>query len=197
MKLRAGLHPVSLRRLLEAMWMDGSPVTGNGTYSRLCGRSVSESPEGFKPYVPEVFDTKRARATGKCAADKHAERATKVRWQEKARMMRLRLLDVEVEAAELYDDFVGHERAYASEGLQANNGEDDDDAKMFWDNLPPPSSDDRFRHCANSPHDATHRNAKKSRLGDWGCNSVLEVAWDEVGRIHVTLIVGHASVGCC
>ena len=117
MKLRAVLHPVSLRRLPEAMWMDGSPVTGNGTYSRLCGRSVSESPEGFKPYVPEVFDTMRARAIGKCSADKHAERATKVRRQEKARMKRLRLLDVEAEAVELYHDFVGHERVHASEGL--------------------------------------------------------------------------------
>ena len=168
MKLRAGLHPVSLRRLPEAMWLDGSPVTGNGTYSRLCGGSVSESPEGFKPYVPEVFDTMRARATGKCAADKHAERANKVRRREKAIMKRLRLLDAEAEAAELYDDFVSHERAYASERLQTNDGEGDDDAKMFWDNLTSPSSNDRFLHCANLPHDETHRNAKRSRLSRLG-----------------------------
>ena len=168
MKLRAGLPPVSLRRLPEAMWLDGAPVTGNGTYSRLCGRSVSESLEGFKPYVPEVFDTMRARATGKSAADKHAERANKVRRREKARMKRLRLLDAEAEAAEFYDDFVGHEMAYANDRLQTNDREGDYDAKMLWDNLTPPSSNDRFRQCANVPHDEAHRNAKRSRLSRWG-----------------------------
>ena len=77
MKLRAGLDPVSLRRLPEAIWLDGSHVTGNGTYSRLHGRNESKIPEGFKPYEPEVLDTKMVRAAGKSAADKHAERATK------------------------------------------------------------------------------------------------------------------------
>ena len=82
-------------------------------------------------------------------------------------MKRLRRQDVEAEAAELYHEFVGHEGVLASEALQANNG-DDDDAKMFWENLTPISSDDRFRHCASSPHDVTSRGAKRSRLGRLG-----------------------------
>ena len=168
MKLRAGLHPVSLRRLPEAMWLNGSPVTGNGTYSRLHGRSESKIPEGFKPYEPEVLDTKMVRAAGKSAADKHAERATKVRRQGKARIKRLQLQDAEAEAAELYLDFVGHDGERACEMLQASNGEDDEDAKMFWENLTPLPSDDCFRHCANSPHDVTQRVAKRSRLSRLG-----------------------------
>ena len=51
-KLRAGLHPVSLCRLPEALWPNGTPVIGNGKYARLRASGEQEKPEGFKLYVP-------------------------------------------------------------------------------------------------------------------------------------------------
>ena len=99
---------------------------------------------------------------------KNAMRVAKVRRREKARVRRLRILDVEMDAAELYEEFVGHDGILATEVMHTNS--DEDEAKLFWENLSPtPSTDiDRFRHCANSPRNVTYRGAKKSRLDRLG-----------------------------
>ena len=70
-------------------------------------------------------------------------------------------------AAELYQEFVGSDGLNASEVMHANLG-DDDDSRLFWENLTPISSNDRFRHCAASPCDVVCRGAKRSRLDRLG-----------------------------
>ena len=167
MKLRAGLHPVSLCRLPEAVWPNGSPVVGNGKYARLGTNCDAVVPEGFVPYIPEEFSSGATETHGRSAAEKNATRVAKVRKREKARRRRLRILDVEMDAAELYQEFVGHDGILADEGMQTNPG-DDEDARVFWDNLLPIPSTDRFRHCACSPRDVIYRGAKKSRLDRLG-----------------------------
>ena len=76
--------------------------------------------------------------------------------------------DAEIEAVELYKDFVGSDGSEATEWLHANAG-GDGDSRMFWENLSMTSLTDRFRHCAVSPGikeriNALCKNAQRSRL---------------------------------
>ena len=103
----------------------------------------------------------------KIAAEKNAMRVAKVRKREKARKRRLRTLDTDMDAAELYDDFIGHEGRCADVEVPMNLG-DDEEAKMLWDNLLPPPSTNRFQHCECSPRNVFYRDAKKSMLDRLG-----------------------------
>ena len=179
MKLRAGLHPVSAKRLPEAVWMDGTPVAGSGTYARLSSKVEKAKPDGFIPYVPDVSPENGRPDGASCmknpgnrAVDKRALLIAKAKLREKARRRRLQVHDVELEAAELYKDFVGSDGPEATEWLHANAG-DDDDSKMFWENLSMTSLTDRFRHCAVSPGikeriNALCKSAQRSRLDRLG-----------------------------
>ena len=119
-------------------------------------------PEGFVPYVPCDTGRDTTRADGRNAAGKLAERAARIRHREKARLRRLREQDADMEAAELYQEFVGSDGLNASEVMHASAG-GDDDSRLFWENLTPISSTDCFRHCAASPYDVACRGAKRSR----------------------------------
>ena len=136
MKLRAGLHPVSLRRLPEAVWMDGTPVAGNGTYSRLTGKGETGTPDGFVPYVPEDRSKSTSETSGHCAAHKRAVLFARVRTRDRARLRRLRHQHSNMEAAELYRDFVGPVNVDATKVMHDNeNGESDEESRLFWEAL--------------------------------------------------------------
>ena len=175
-RLRAGLHPVAGTRLPEAVWPDGTPVAGSGTYARLTSKLEDVEPDGFKRYVAEATDRVAAKgseeSTGKSASMKRAMIIAKAKLRERARCRRLHAIDVELEAAELYHEFVETDapRAVVCEHVQAG---DDDESKEFWESISGGSSTDRFRHCAVAPGienriKALSRSTQKSRLDRLG-----------------------------
>ncbi len=70
MRLRAGIHPVTLQRLPEATWEDGSPIDGVGGYKRRRGSPDHPPAPVFAEYVPEMFRPCVPNTGGKNAVQK-------------------------------------------------------------------------------------------------------------------------------
>ena len=85
----------------------------------------------------------------------------KIRRRERDRHRRLRLADIEAEAKELYDDFVGSEA-----GDCEIVDQDDGEMKIFWDDVvtQSPAENNLFKRCSDTPRAVGSRPAKCSRL---------------------------------
>ena len=159
MKLRAGKHPVTGATLPQARWGDGTLVQGTGTYARLNGKQAP-APDGFVEYCPRPTALKQVNGTTVHGCKKSLMFA-KIRRRERDRHRRLRLADIEAEAKELYDDFVGSEA-----GDCEIVDQDDGEMKIFWDDVvtQSPAENNLFKRCSDTPRAVGSRPAKCSRL---------------------------------
>ena len=166
LKLRASDHPVSGAKLPQPTMMDGTPVSGIGTYSNLEG-GASQVPEGFVKYDPGMGEQLTANTSGTSAAEKRALMVAKVKLREACAKRRRRKRDAEEEAEDLYADFLGETVTHAGYNEVATDAceADDNDSRVFWEKLGAESvADSVFRHCAKEPTRFAQPGSKRSRL---------------------------------
>ena len=166
LKLRASVHPVSGAKLPQPTLGDYTPVSGMGTYSNL---KTGDTPigDGFVKYVPDLAKQPTTVARGIPSAEKRALIFAKVKLKEACAKRRRRRRAADEEAKVLYDELLGD--AYATavyyEGEPVECDIDDDDSRVFWEELGAESAaDSLFKHCAKAPRLYAQVGSKRSRL---------------------------------
>lgn len=142
MKLRAGVHPVTGRRLPMAIDSDGSALQGEGRYMRLHARTALN--DTFAQYVPEELPLPKP-SLGQSAHMKRQLMLGRIRSKlarEQKHVRRARKKDALLELQELirtFGDEVEAESQTPGEELGTGSGGCSDEE--FWTHLP--TADDR------------------------------------------------------
>ena len=150
MKLRAGVHPVTGRRLPMAIDSDGNAVQGDGTYARLQVKATPSTT--FTHYVPEELPLPKP-SVGQPASIKRQLMIARIQGKpakERKRARRARRLHARVELQELIRTFVGEDEAESTAiEVDADTDEGECSDKEFWAQLPTTNS--RENHLASIP----------------------------------------------
>ena len=140
MKLRAGVHPVTGRRLPMAIDSDGSALQGEGRYMRLHARTALN--DTFAQYVPEELPLPKP-SLGQSAHMKRQLMLERIR-------SKARKKDVLLELQDLIRTFVEEVGAESHvSGVEVDMDSDDRSDEEFWAHLP--TADSRVDHIASIP----------------------------------------------